>query len=74
MHRDKEERLFEHCLQALAVNPKSRKAGLGKCVASVPPPSGPNTGSNPKEGRVQNKKIKNLPQGNVSFHKYLEFG
>ena len=29
-----------------------------KCVVSVPPPSGPNTGSNPEEGRVLNKKNK----------------
>ena len=36
--------------------PKSLRAGLGWCVASVPLPSGPNTGSNPWEGRVINLK------------------
>ena len=35
--------------------PKSLRAGLGWCVVSVPLPSGPNTGSNPGEGRVQKK-------------------
>ena len=35
--------------------PKSLRAGLGWCVASIPLPSGPNTGSNPGEGRVIKK-------------------
>ena len=48
--RDIEERLYEHCLQ-----PNSLRAGLGWCVASVPLPSGLNTGSNPGEGRVLKK-------------------
>ena len=38
--------------------PKSQRAGLGWCVASVPFPSGPNTGSNPGGGPVLNKKNK----------------
>ena len=33
----------------------NHKAGHGKCVASVPLPSGSNTGSNPGVGRVLNK-------------------
>ena len=39
--------------------PKSLRAGPGWCVVSVPLSSGPNTESNPGEGRVLNKKIKN---------------
>ena len=35
--------------------PKSLRAGPGWCVASVPLPSGPNTGSNPREGLVLKK-------------------
>ena len=38
--------------------PKNLRAGLGWCLASVPLPSGFNTGSNPGEGRVLNKKTK----------------
>ena len=38
--------------------PKSLRVGLGWCVASVPLPSGPNTGSNPRGGRELKKKKK----------------
>ena len=44
-------------------------AGLGKCVASVPLPSGPNTGSN-LGGGVLLKKIKNK---NKKFKKFVLF-
>ena len=37
--------------------PKSLRVGPSWCVASAPLPNGPNTGSNPREGRVL-KKIK----------------
>ena len=38
------------------VKNRSLRAGLGWCVASVPLPSDPNTGSNPGGGRVLKKK------------------
>ena len=55
--------------------PKSLRAGLGWCVAYVPLPSGPNTGSNPGGGRVLNKKkiikkgVKTALQIKTSFKK-----
>ena len=47
--------------------PKSLRAGLGWCVASVPLPSGPNTGSNPGEERVLKKNKKNNFTQNHDF-------
>ena len=37
--------------------PKSLRAGLGWCVASVPLPSGPNTEGNPEEGEYKKNNL-----------------
>ena len=53
--------------------PKSLRAGLGWCVASVPLPSGPNTGSNPGGGRVLNKKkLKKICKSNSIWVKLID--
>ena len=70
LHRDKEERLFEHYLQAanksapaleLVALPRSCEPHIGRATSSVGVMyrvSGPNTGSNPGGGRILKKKKK----------------
>ena len=51
--------------------PKSLRVGLGVCVVSVPLPSGPDTGSDPKEGRVLKKRKKVDAEVNAENLNYL---